>query len=153
MHKTEICSKSQHYIQKIIRYRYKRDICKVAYMWSFENRHQNTQMKILKCLFSQLTPTRLYSLNNACMLVDQILCKQDSQKDIYIPHRDTLSCLRICVALCVLCIRAFARRRFKVGLAAYRFWLRRWTDRISRFLIVCCNLMRFWFCCWTSALS
>ena len=29
-------------------------------------------------------------------------------------------------------MRALARRGFKVGLAAYRFWLRSWTDRFDR---------------------
>jgi len=41
------------------------------------------------------------------------------------------------------------------SLAAYRFWLRSWTDRFDRssdrFWIAWCNLRRFWFCCWTSA--
>ena len=83
--KTEIRSRSKPHIQKIKRYHYKKDICKVAYMWLFKNRYPNTQMKIFKCLFSQLTPTGLYSLKKVCMIVDQILCKQGSQKDRYTP--------------------------------------------------------------------
>jgi len=41
-----------------------------------------------------------------------------------------------------------------LGGGLFCFWLQSWTDRFDKssdiLLIACCNLRRFWFCCWSA---